>query len=148
LKRHAKYLEVGETATFDGSGKLGVDAWLKRQYVQAIKRGWIIERVGADGVRRLKDAEYGAASMSVTLAAVKYGLTLEEAMHMYRVHNGCCHVCQKAKPLHIDHCHETGYVRGMLCVACNTSIGKLGDCAEGVKRALRYLQMAESGLRP
>jgi hypothetical protein len=48
------------------------------------------------------------------------------------------------KPLHIDHDHRTGKVRGLLCVSCNTGIGKLGDDVDGLYRALRYVQ----GFRP
>jgi hypothetical protein len=54
-----------------------------------------------------------------------------------------CAVCRKAwgsfGPM-IDHCHKTGRVRGLLCRACNVSIGTLGDDHEGVRRALAYLE--------
>lgn len=39
----------------------------------------------------------------------------------------------------IDHCHETGKIRGVLCVSCNSGIGSLGDTTKGVKQALEYL---------
>ncbi len=40
----------------------------------------------------------------------------------------------------VDHCHETGRLRGMLCDLCNTALGKLGDNIEGVKRLLSYIE--------
>lgn len=43
----------------------------------------------------------------------------------------------------VDHDHVTGTVRGLLCNGCNHGIGKLGDNAEGVRRALAYLEAAE-----
>jgi len=39
----------------------------------------------------------------------------------------------------IDHDHDTGKIRGVLCWNCNTAIGKLGDDVAGLERALAYL---------
>lgn len=46
----------------------------------------------------------------------------------------------------VDHCHKTGKVRGLLCFNCNTAIGKLGDCVEGVRQAISYLEKHENGI--
>jgi hypothetical protein len=40
----------------------------------------------------------------------------------------------------VDHCHDTGKVRGIICGRCNTGIGQLGDNLEGVMKAVRYLE--------
>lgn len=56
---------------------------------------------------------------------------------------GTCAICgtpPAAKRLAIDHCHDTGEIRGLLCAGCNLAIGRLGDNAEGVQRALDYLR--------
>lgn len=42
-------------------------------------------------------------------------------------------------PLVVDHDHETGEVRGLLCQPCNTAIGMLEDCPDRLRGALRYL---------
>lgn len=64
-----------------------------------------------------------------------------------------CNVCQTDKPggpnhkFNIDHCHQTGKIRGVLCTGCNTAIGRLGDTIEGLMRAVEYLKnppMAEA----
>lgn len=39
-----------------------------------------------------------------------------------------CGICGKEEDLVIDHCHETGEVRGILCRQHNRAIGLLGDC--------------------
>lgn len=53
-----------------------------------------------------------------------------------------CECCGKTcnRHLALDHCHTTGRFRGWLCFACNSGLGKLGDTAEGLRCALRYLE--------
>lgn len=46
----------------------------------------------------------------------------------------------KVKRLTVDHCHNTGKVRGLLCMMCNTAIGKLNDDVSLVEKALNYLK--------
>ncbi|MFJ3233170.1 endonuclease VII domain-containing protein [Streptomyces sp. NPDC086787] len=46
--------------------------------------------------------------------------------------------CPAASPVHVDHCHKTGRVRGVLCFNCNSAIGKLGDSPDAVRRAAAY----------
>lgn len=55
-------------------------------------------------------------------------------------HGGCCAICgdQLVKP-HIDHCHQTGAIRGLLCSACNTGIGLLRDDPALLHSAIAYL---------
>lgn len=51
----------------------------------------------------------------------KYNLTPEEHEALSARFQGRCWICKEEKPLHVDHCHATGRVRGMLCVRCNTA---------------------------
>jgi hypothetical protein len=59
----------------------------------------------------------------------KYGATPELYYKMYNEQNGVCKICNKPpsnnKRLHLDHCHKTGKIRGLLCAQCNWFIGKL-----------------------
>jgi hypothetical protein len=51
-----------------------------------------------------------------------------------------CEICGFAdEALCVDHDHETGRIRGVLCRRCNRSIGQLGDTPEHLQRALDYL---------
>lgn len=72
-----------------------------------------------------------------------YGIGLAEYRQMISDQDGKCLICEKRKKLTIDHCHETGVVRGLLCFGCNSAIGKLGDTAATVARAVAYLTAAE-----
>lgn len=51
-----------------------------------------------------------------------------------------CALCGKKTSLHIDHCHETGRVRGVLCSSHNMGLGKFGDGVEQLKKAIEYLE--------
>ncbi|WP_335755288.1 endonuclease VII domain-containing protein [Streptomyces niveus] len=53
---------------------------------------------------------------------------------------GICVICLSAPAAHVDHCHETGRVRGVLCFNCNSAIGKLGDDPDTLRRATAYLE--------
>lgn len=89
--------------------------------------------------RREHDAErkeYGRNKRLVTY----YGITSEERDRMQEAVGGRCEVCRVNKATHVDHCHATGKIRGLVCHKCNAGIGMLGDNLEGVKQALDYLQ--------
>ena len=51
----------------------------------------------------------------------------------------CCQICNKKKPLHLDHDHSTGEYRGMLCVNCNTALGGFKDDVKLLNKAIEYL---------
>lgn len=71
----------------------------------------------------------------------RYGLTYEQsdALRSIKV----CQVCGNPpgkKPLVIDHDHETGEVRGVLCQHCNLSIGHAFDDPERLRALANYLE--------
>ena len=74
----------------------------------------------------------------------EFGMTQEDYDSMLAAQGGGCAICgtQKGwagKQLAIDHCHETGAVRGLLCDRCNTGIGKFEDSPELLQKAAAYL---------
>jgi hypothetical protein len=77
---------------------------------------------------------------------IKYGLTLEQYESLLAAQGGGCACCKAITPrgrgtyFVVDHDHETGQIRGLLCNPCNLGIGALGDTIEGVERAARYLR--------
>ena len=55
--------------------------------------------------------------------------------------NDTCALCwKKSDKLNVDHCHDTGLVRGLLCYSCNTGLGQLKDSPVFLKAALIYLE--------
>ncbi|WP_107098074.1 endonuclease VII domain-containing protein [Streptomyces atriruber] len=70
----------------------------------------------------------------------QYGMTEAERDELVASQKGLCVICLSAPAIHMDHCHETGKVRGVLCFNCNSAIGKLGDDPDTVRRAAAYLE--------
>jgi Autographiviridae endonuclease VII len=69
----------------------------------------------------------------------KYGITLQEFEEMERAQHGCCAICQEAKKLVVDHNHQTGKVRELLCYRCNTVVGLI-ETYKILDTAINYLR--------
>jgi Autographiviridae endonuclease VII len=76
-----------------------------------------------------------------------YGLTLEAYEGLLETQGGGCAVCGATssgkRSLSVDHCHETGAVRGILCGNCNAGLGKFKDSIEMLETAIGYLRRFE-----
>lgn len=74
----------------------------------------------------------------------KFGMTPEQYDEMLLAQGGGCGICRRSpRPdisLHVDHDHETGRIRGLLCFRCNNSLGDLEDDPALLWAALRYLE--------
>ncbi|MDO0916207.1 endonuclease VII domain-containing protein [Streptomyces sp. DT2A-34] len=70
----------------------------------------------------------------------EYGMTAAERDQMVAVQRGLCVICLKAPAVHVDHCHKTGRVRGVLCFNCNSGLGLLRDDPDVINRAADYLE--------
>jgi hypothetical protein len=72
-----------------------------------------------------------------------YGIGLDEYGERYLRQQGKCAICCKrptvAEPLAVDHDHETGAVRGLLCRSCNVGLGCFTDNVAHMGRAIAYL---------
>lgn len=75
-----------------------------------------------------------------------YGITVEEYEQKLREQGGHCALCPRTPEqdrfgnLCVDHDHDTGALRGILCHVCNSGLGKLGDNEAGLLRALAYVR--------
>jgi hypothetical protein len=78
----------------------------------------------------------------------KYGITPDEYMQLLSHQNDTCAICGRGsngkRKLFVDHCHNTGTVRGLLCTKCNTVIGMANDSLEIIRRAVKYLEKYEA----
>lgn len=83
--------------------------------------------------------------------SVKYGLTVEDYDRIFAAQSGKCAICdipaEDAKGrnpgrLCVDHDHDTGVVRGLLCSPCNAALGSFGDDLDILRKVVEYLERA------
>lgn len=73
----------------------------------------------------------------------RHKMTLDEYQVMFDRQGGKCAICGRGpdeKSLAVDHDHQTGVKRGLLCYKCNLGLGNFLDNVESLKAAIRYLQ--------
>lgn len=70
----------------------------------------------------------------------RYGITREQADGLVAAQDGVCAICKKAPPRHVDHCHSSNRVRGLLCFNCNQGLGRFEDDVPTLRRAIEYLR--------
>jgi len=71
-----------------------------------------------------------------------YGLTEDVYNQMLEEQNNECGICHdelKEGKIHIDHCHSTDKVRGILCSQCNPALGSFKDDVNILQAAIDYL---------
>jgi hypothetical protein len=73
-----------------------------------------------------------------------YGITHNDYLKMLEAQNGRCAICGTDTPggrgaFHVDHCHDSGNIRGLLCHHCNTGLGHFKDQESLLLKAALYL---------
>lgn len=82
----------------------------------------------------------------------KYNLSVEDFNAIFVAQNGQCAICattfndafvgtrQREGKAHVDHCHTTGKIRGLLCTKCNTALGLFDEDIVRLLNAIDYLK--------
>lgn len=74
----------------------------------------------------------------------EYNLTLEDKRNIWKKQNGKCLICKKrlteSRDCHVDHCHVTGKIRGLLCRRCNLILGYANDDPVILQSATDYME--------
>jgi hypothetical protein len=82
--------------------------------------------------------------------AFKYGMSMADYERLHEEQGGVCAICKReqmqktrsgSRPLHVDHCHVSGRVRGLLCKECNTALGHV-EKKDWLDAAREYLNHA------
>lgn len=87
-----------------------------------------------------------AATVYLNNLKRKFGLTDEQAEWVAAAH--VCDLCgsdRGARKLVVDHCHDTGINRGVLCSNCNVALGQFKDDPALMRRAADYIERGGSG---
>jgi hypothetical protein len=78
----------------------------------------------------------------------RYGIGIDRYNEMLAEQNGSCAICGKAEgneirgkvvALAVDHCHDTGKIRALLCSNCNTALGLFNDDVALLAKARAYV---------
>lgn len=92
--------------------------------------------------KRWRDAPENKKRSENARLKYRYGVTLEEKLRLMEAQEDRCAICRlefESKP-HLDHCHRSGAIRGVLCDTCNRGIGYFKDQPEMLESAANYLR--------
>jgi hypothetical protein len=133
-------------------GRMGNTSEYNRKYYQANKE----KRKQQFRKYREENAEYfrnymreyqlkNKDALSESRRAWRYGMTVDEMNERLEEAGDICPICHAAYGTEttkkcIDHCHETGEIRGIICNKCNIAAGMLQDDVQAVKRLAEYLE--------
>lgn len=80
----------------------------------------------------------------VTMLKHRYNLSLADWNELLNKQHGACGICKEIpsnpEDLKVDHDHETGKIRGLLCNGCNIGLGSFKDNPNSLKNAITYIQ--------
>jgi hypothetical protein len=69
----------------------------------------------------------------------RYGITEEEYDKLKEKQRHKCKICSRYEDLYVDHDHDAGHIRGLLCHKCNSALGFLQDDIARAFKAIWYL---------
>lgn len=111
------------------------------------KRNWeckICQRIRYQEYKTRKPHQYKIRSIKNRWKSIGINnFTQEDYDKLLATQNGVCAICikpPKTRALAVDHDHNTGVVRGLLCGKCNTGLGLLGDTVDSLTIATQYLR--------
>lgn len=146
-KKHSE-----ETKKLMSERSKGNKAFLGRKHTEETKKKMSVPRPNRRGIpawnkglSRFKNYEEKTKSGNLK----KYGITIDEFNEMLEKQKSLCAICflpetrlnraGKLNQLSVDHCHDTGKIRGLLCSKCNFAIGHLNNKPELCINAFNYL---------
>ena len=91
----------------------------RKQHREANREAYLLRERASNAKRRRENPRKFKSSILKSV----YGITLEDYERMSAEQGGACLICDEKTKLHIDHCHATGVVRGLLCSICNRALG-------------------------
>jgi hypothetical protein len=112
------------------------------------KNGHVSERWNYNGMcvdcKRSADRNSNKKASKRYQVKSQYGLTMDQVESIKTIQECRCAICKDlfndTYKTQIDHCHETGKVRGLLCINCNWLLGKSRDTPELLRAAADYLE--------
>jgi len=144
LNGKCKHCCLAERKAKDTPEKRAARLEYSRKYYQQNKTEILAKQKTGYRLKREKPKDFARVQHDRILR-YKHGLTREDYDILFELQGGACAICgngpdKKHPHLHLDHDHDSGLVRGLLCFSCNAGIGLLGDNPSLLERALVYLK--------
>jgi hypothetical protein len=93
---------------------------------------------------KYRNSEKGKRTMFAWRLKTEFNITVEQYEKMLQDQDNSCAICKRTEPTgygwHVDHCHSTLKVRGLLCSKCNQGLGLFEDKINSLKEAIKYLE--------
>lgn len=110
----------------------------------AYKRWWATTPAGEikrlQAKRRYNSSEKRKVNSRKLHLKKRYNLTVEELNEMKIQQSNKCLICELSDvELVIDHCHETGIIRGLLCRQCNSALGLFKENIKSLENAIQHV---------
>lgn len=134
----------------DASRRGGISSWCKecrkdnsRKWKKLYPERAEISRLNR--IEKYKENLPGYMETRNNALKFRYGLSNDDYNAILNLQNYQCAICKRDSNtmsyfLHVDHCHSTGKVRGLLCAPCNVFLGYTKDNPEIFGNAIKYLQ--------
>ena len=119
-------------------------------YFNKHKRGkdgfaWACKKCKNAYGRKYRYTSAGRTTKQKSKLKCMFNLTLERYDQMFEEQNGKCAICNQidisGKRLSVDHDHQTGKVRGLLCMNCNLLLGRVESTPELFSKMMKYLDV-------
>lgn len=135
-----------EEMSKDRSRKHGISSWCKGCR-KVSSRTWSSKNPDKvkERYRLNKEKPLDSLKLRDYSLKVRYNLSLEAYSNILKAQNYLCAICSRDSRemtyfLHVDHCHTTGKVRGLLCAPCNVYLGYSRDDKKVYENAISYLK--------
>lgn len=124
--------------------KSGLDTYC-RPCAVAKSRAW--REANPDRVKALQSSRKPRTTEErwAIMLWVNYRIKPDDYWELHKQQSGLCAICDRPNQtkrglLHVDHCHKSGRVRGLLCNGCNLALGHMQDRIDLLRRAIHYLE--------
>lgn len=137
-------LECNETKPLEQFPKAGAGRYRPRCKIcyntyQAVQRNKPERKAKIQRSWKEASARYYSTERRRNKTLRQYGLDESKYNEMYDAQNGKCAICEENLRLVVDHCHESGKIRGLLCNQCNIGLGVFQDNVDRLEAAVLYL---------
>lgn len=125
---------------------------MRKRHFEEHPEALIRHRQKAQEARRRRIIENPAKHLEHYLKSV-FGINLEVYNCMLELQDYSCAICFSPSEenthgrLYVDHCHDSGQVRGLLCQKCNSILGYAKDQEEVLLNAIEYLKRSKNGYK-